>query len=69
MNISTRNRIKELQDIARTARYNAGLTEKRLATAKRKNNVEKVEWEDMVLGAWIDTYHIAKEDILTYGGV
>jgi hypothetical protein len=56
-------RIKELQELARTARYNQELTYKRLLTAKRRNNQSKIEQEQELLEVWEDFYNVALEDM------
>lgn len=63
-----RQRIKMLQELAKTARYNMTLTEKRLATAIRKRKGDKVTDETLLLEVWGDTYECAKQDIYTYQG-
>jgi hypothetical protein len=68
MTKETKLRIKELQQLARTARYNIMLTEKRLNTAKRNSAISNIDDEQLALDCWWDTYQIAKEDIYTYGG-
>jgi hypothetical protein len=69
MTKETRLRITELQSIARTARYNHTLAQKRLETAQRRQDDEKADYEYLLLGAWADTYECAKEDIYSMRGV
>ena len=61
--MTTSQRIKELQALARTARYNQELTYKRLLTAKRRNNQSKIEQEQELLEVWEDFYNVALEDM------
>lgn len=68
MNQATRNRIVELQRVAREARYNHSLALKRLATAQRRQDDVKADEEYLLLGAWADTYQCAKEDLLDLQG-
>jgi len=69
MTTETQVRITELQEIAKTARYNYNLAQKRLDTATRNNNTDAIDYEYLLLGAWADTYEFAKENIYTMRGV
>jgi hypothetical protein len=61
-------RIQELQKVAREAKYNHRLAQKRLHTAQRRQNDIRADEEYLILGCWADTYQCAMEDLHSMGG-
>ena len=68
MNKITTLRITELKAVAREAKYNHRLAQKRLHTAQRRQNDIRADEEYLILGCWADTYQCAMEDLHSMGG-